>query len=183
MNSPIVSNGVNVAVFFQTTARVTFGSASKVSTSIRTPVQTRRTGDLGYLSAFTKAGTVDVARAEFPFRANENSLCFLVNGMPPMIDVDDASLVDRAALAANPAYAALLKAHPNLAIFPGPRSGPSAVKGYLLGDGAQRFEVDYVLVDGCHACARVGILRLAFQFDASGRFLGTGVLAVRPARR
>jgi hypothetical protein len=36
-----------------------------------------------------------------------------------------------------------------------------------------------VLTDGCHACARVGELRLDFDFDGSGRFAGTRVASVR----
>jgi len=49
----------------------------------------QRTGNLGYLRRFRDVPLVGVAWAEFPFRANANSVCFLVNGLPPMIDVDD----------------------------------------------------------------------------------------------
>ncbi len=49
-----------------------------------------------------------------------------------------------------------------------------------LPDGGQRFVVPYVLVDGCHACARVGALQLAFDFDSAGKFLGAKVSRVKP---
>jgi len=139
----------------------------------------RRTDDLGYLREFRDTGRVDVACAEYPFRANENSVCFLVNGEPPMIDVDDASRIDREALAYDATYAALRKKYPNLAIFPGRRTGDLAVRASTLRLGGQRFAVDYSLVDGCHACARVGSLRLGFDFDVAGRFIATRVLLVR----
>ncbi len=54
-----------------------------------------RTGNQGYLTAFVDAGKVDIAYAEYPFRANENAVVFLVNGEPSMLDVDDLSRIDR----------------------------------------------------------------------------------------
>ena len=50
---------------------------------------TRRTGSQAYLRALREAGNVDVALAIYPFRANENEVWLLVNGDPPLIDVDD----------------------------------------------------------------------------------------------
>ena len=140
----------------------------------------RRTGNQGFLEAFrATGGPVDVAVAEFPFRANENAVCFLVNGAPPMLDVDDPRHLDRDALRRDAVYAGLLRAHPNVAVFPGPRSRTDAVVVTRLPDGGLVFRVPYALTDGCHACARVGELRLDFDFDASGRFAGTRVASVR----
>ena len=65
----------------------------------------RRVDRQGYLVAFRETGRVDVAFAEYPFLANENAVCLLVNGTPPAIDVDDLSGLDRRALAANPGHA------------------------------------------------------------------------------
>ncbi len=139
----------------------------------------RQTGESGYLREIRETGLVDIACAEYPFRANENSVCFLVNGKPSMIDVDDPSRLDARALAGNAAYAALAKAHPSLAIFPGPRTAPAILARSLPG-GRQRFEPEYVLVDGCHACAQVGRMRVAFDFAADGTFAGSVPLAVTP---
>jgi hypothetical protein len=141
----------------------------------------RRTHEQGYLRAFRKTGRVDVVYAEYPFRANENQLCFLVNGDPPMIDVDDASRVDRADLAGNPDWAAIARAHPKVAIFPGDRFHTSSPRASPRQDGGQRFVVAYSLRDGCHACAIVGAAHLAFDFDAGGRLLAMKVLSVEPA--
>lgn len=139
----------------------------------------RRTGDQGYLREFRDTGLVDVACAEYPFRANENAVCFLINGQPSMLDVDSPSLIDRKALLANPVFAGIAKTYPRVAIFPGPRSGQKAVRETAAAGGGQEFRVDYVLVDGCHACARVGTLEMTYAFDARGKFTGASVTRVR----
>jgi hypothetical protein len=143
----------------------------------------RRTGNLGYLRRFRDDPLVGVAWAEFPYGANENSVCFLVNGLPPMIDVDDLSLLGPAALGANAEWVALANARPKLAIFPGDRFGEGAVVAAPRPGGGVRFAVEYALVDGCHACARLGVLRLGFDFDGEGKYVGVAVLAVLPNAR
>ena len=136
--------------------------------------------DNGFLRDFKNSGRVDIAFAFFPFAANENQHCLLVNGIPSVIDVDDYNLLPKGELAKNPAYAALLRKFPNIAVFPGDRAGSNFITEQNLPGGAQRFLVPYVLVDGCHACARTGALQLAFDFDKTGKFLGTKVAGVTP---
>lgn len=139
-----------------------------------------RTDNRGYATSFRETGIVDIVHAEYPYRANENALVFLVNGRPPMIDVDDLSRIDQKNLGTNAAYAALLSKYPALSLFPAdrrPGRGPGAAK---LRSGGQRFVVTYVLKDGCHACAVVGDARIGFDFDVEGKFVGTDVLRVRP---
>jgi hypothetical protein len=138
----------------------------------------KRTGNQGYLTGFRDTGLVDVAFVEYPFRANENALMFLVNGEPPMIDVDDVSRIDKTNLQGNADYARLLERYPDLAIFPSDRRGraPAAAQAKT---GGQRFIVLYELHDGCHACAVVGDARISFDFDVEGRFVGTRVVRVR----
>jgi hypothetical protein len=141
----------------------------------------RRTDGQGYATAFLDTGKVDVAYAEYPFRANENALVFLVNGEPPSIDVDDLSRIDMKNLGNNPVYVGLLRTFPSLALFPGDRRPggrePRAVK---LRSGGQRFVVVFELHDGCHACKTVGYARIGFDFDVQGKFVGTDVVQVRP---
>ena len=143
----------------------------------------RRIGNQGYLRRFRADGPVGVAWAELPFRANENSVCYLVNGLPPIIDVDDLSLLSPAALERNADWATLARAYPNVAIFPADGSDPGAVVAAPRPGGGQRFEVRYTLSDGCHACARIGVLQLGFDFDGEGKYLGLTVLAVRSTAR
>ena len=142
---------------------------------------TRRTDGQGYATAFLDTGKVDVAYAEYPFRANENELVFLVNGEPPLIDVDDLSRIDMKNLGANPVYVGLLKTFPSLALFPGDRRpGGREPRALKLRSGGQRFVVVYELHDGCHACKTVGYARIGLDFDVQGKFVGTDVVQVRP---
>ncbi len=134
----------------------------------------------GFMRDFRDTGRVDVAFAFYPFAANENQHCLLVNGNPDLIDVDDYKLLPKNELAKNPAYSALLRKFPNIAVFPGDRFGTKFMTAVHLPAGGQRFVIPYVLVDGCHACARVGALQLAFNFDEAGKFLGTKVAGVKP---
>lgn len=140
----------------------------------------RRVDDQGYLRGFQEAGTVDLAFAEYPFRANENQLCFLVNGTPPLLDVDDLSRLDRETLAANRDYVSIARSYPNIAIFPGRRSGARGPRAVRLQTGGQGFQVPYSLRDGCHACRIVGDAELRFDFDVEGRFVGIAVQRIRP---
>ena len=136
--------------------------------------------DNGFMRDFKNTGRVDIAFALYPFAANENQHCLLVNGIPNLIDVDDYNLLPQEALKENSDYSVLLGKFPNIAVFPGDRSGTKFITAKNLPDGGQRFVVPYVLVNGCHACARVGSLHLAFNFDRSGKFLGAKVASVRP---
>lgn len=141
----------------------------------------RRTGEQGYLTRFRDTGVVDVAYAEYPFRANENQVVLLVNGEPPMLDVDDTSSIGQPALDANPTYAGMKKSFPKIALFPGDRSDgqlPRALERRRA--GGQRFVVVYELRDGCHACQVLGYARIGLDFDAQGRFAGAEVEQVRP---
>jgi hypothetical protein len=139
----------------------------------------RRTENQGYLREFRATGVVDIAFATYPYRANENAVCFLVNGQPPMIDVDDPSLIKKDELLFNRVYDGLAKKYPNISIFPARRTSELAVMPASLRSGGQQFRVDYSLLDGCHACARVGSLRMAYDFDVNGRYVGAKVSAVR----
>ncbi|HTO77752.1 MAG TPA: hypothetical protein VMQ61_16900 [Thermoanaerobaculia bacterium] len=140
---------------------------------------TERAGGLQYLRAFREAGRVDVAWAVNPFRANTNDLVDLVNGDPPILDVDDPKYFEPAMLERHPGYAAMRRAHPKLAPFPGDRYHRHAVQRMAQVGGGQRFVVGEDLRDGCHACAILGEARVAFDFDAAGKFRGIQVLMVR----
>jgi len=37
---------------------------------------------------------------------------------------------------------------------------------------------DYRLLDGCHACAILGLARVAFEFDQDGTFYGAHLVEV-----
>lgn len=140
----------------------------------------RRLGGDGYLEALQQTRSpVAVAHIVDPFRANENNAWLLVNGVPPLIDVDNQSLLALAAMRQALAYREIVRRFPRASLWPEGR-GASGPQIRLAG---QEFVVLYWLRDFCHACAVVGRVRFAFNFDHAGRFLGTRLVSVEPGLR
>jgi hypothetical protein len=128
-----------------------------------------------FVRAFRKVGVVDIAFVEYPFRANELEGVLLVNGDPSIIDVDSQKFVTRENFSTNPSYATQASKHPQISIWPGDRYHTDKPIVKTLGSGQQSFVVDYILRNGCHACAKIGTVSLTFTFDQQGRFGGTQV--------
>src|SRR5277367_2466895 len=134
-----------------------------------------------YLRAFRHVERVDVAYIEYAFRANELEGVLLVNGTPSPIDVDDDRFTPDAEMKKNAAYAALAAQYPQISLWPGDRFDsklPTVTSGSW---GVQTFLVQYILRDGCHACAVVGAATLGFDFDTQGNFQRARVASVAPA--
>jgi hypothetical protein len=125
---------------------------------------------LAYVRAFRKVGLVDIAYIEYAFRANELDGVLLVNGDPSIIDVDSENFASQENFSKNPTYAALAKKYPHISIWPGGRYRTSEPLVNHLQSGGQSFAVDYILRDGCHACAQIGTVSLTFAFDEHGKF-------------
>ena len=141
---------------------------------------TERIGNTGYMRGFRESGVVDVAFVEYPFRANENFGCLLVNGEPPVIDVDNFDTVRKIDLRKDSTFSVLADAFPKIDIWPGDRWGADCIQPDTLKEG-QRFVTTYRLLNGCHACEMLAFARVAFDFDASGKFLGTELMKVEAA--
>jgi hypothetical protein len=136
----------------------------------------------GFLRDLQRTGKVDVAYVYYPFRANENDGCLLVNGNPALINVDALDSLAESSMHRDPAYISLLAQYPKTSIWPGDRSGkvdPVVVE--ILPNRTQRFIVHYRLRDGCHACAQLGQASFGFEFDRYGRFLQAKYLGIRGA--
>ena len=113
--------------------------------------------------------------SSYPFRANENDAWLLVNGTPALIDVDDRHYLALAAMRGSAGLSASFdRRYPNVSFWPGDRG----VTGPQVARGGREFVVGYQLRDQCHACATVGQVRFAFDFEAEGRFLGTRLISV-----
>ncbi len=138
----------------------------------------RRMESAAYLQEFRNTGLVDVALVFYPFRANENHGCLLVNGEPPIIDVDDLQQLPQDDLRADSTYRTLAGKY-RITIWAADRTGRSGPAVLQLPGGGQRFAVRYVLRDFCHACEVVGGATFAFDFDAGGGFLGKRLLVVQ----
>jgi hypothetical protein len=131
-------------------------------------------GQVGIMSAFKSYGVVDAAQVFYPLRANDNYGLLLVNGDPEILDVDNLKKLDQVAMEQSSGFQALKKKYPQVDVWPGDRSGVSPWPHVQpLPDGGKQFIVSYPLINGCHACARVGTVRFAWNFDVSGKFLQT----------
>jgi len=139
------------------------------------------TDNTGYLRAFRKVGPVDIAYVEYPFRANTNYGYLLVNGDPPIVDVDDLKLI-KEALVKDSAYAKLLLRYPNAATWPEDRFSTELPIVERLENGGQRFIVPYRITDLCRACKELGRAKLTFDFDANGKFLGVKMVSLEEIR-
>jgi hypothetical protein len=137
------------------------------------------TGNTGYLAHFFKMGRVDLAYVHYPFRANENEGWLLVNGDPAMIDVDALANLPKRELEGNPTYLRIKEKFPNVMLFGGDRTMTRPPEMILEPTKGQRFIVEYRLLNGCHACERVGSAKFAFDFDPNGKFLRPALLDVR----
>ena len=127
---------------------------------------------------------MNLAFAFFPLRANENQGCVLVNGSPSLMGMDDHAQWPMKALQLIATYRVLARRHPKISLWPGSRAGTKlAVRAERRPGGGQRFVFPYLLRDGCSACATLGTVRIAFDFDGTGKFIGPRVMDVRAIRR
>ena len=139
---------------------------------------TKHIGNAGYMTAFQTGGTTDIARIFYPFRANENYGCYLVNGNPPIIDIDDNNILKKIDLTKNKVYEEILRNFPRVNLWPGDRYAADCIKGENLSEKGKRFIASYRLQDGCHACEPLGTALIAFDFDSLGAFVAAKLLEV-----
>ena len=137
-------------------------------------------GQVGIMVDFHKVGPVDVVRVMYPLRANENYGLLLINGDPPILDVDDLKKLDRAAMEQSPMYQAVKQKYPATDIWPGDRSGTTWPQVKPLPDGGQQFIVGYPLINGCPTCAHAGTALFTWNFTADGKFTGTSFMGLTP---
>jgi hypothetical protein len=137
-------------------------------------------GEVGVMTEFHHVGPVDEARVMYPLRANDNYGLLLVNGDPPILNVDDLKQLDRAGMEQSPLYQAVKQKYTQTDLWPGDRSGSTWLQTRPLSDGGVQFLVGYPLLNGCHACKSTGLARFSWNVDAKGKFLGTKYMPTPP---
>jgi predicted secreted protein len=144
----------------------------------------KQLGEPGFVRDFRAAGPVDIAYVLYPYRANENQSWLIVNGIPPVIDVDNSKLVTIAARALknNAAYAGLAKAHPDASPWPSDRYSTETPDVEMGANGGVHIIVNYRLREKCHSCAVLGHAWYSFEFDAKGIFAGARLMAISVTR-
>jgi len=138
-------------------------------------------GEFGIMTGFQNESPVSFAWITYPLRANTNYGLLLVNGRPPIVNVEDLKLLDTKTMFASPQFQDLKNQFPNVDLWPGDRDGKTWPNTQLGPNGGTQFIVGYPLLNGCHACARAGIAIFTWNFDAQGKFLGTSFLGMTPA--
>ncbi len=118
-------------------------------------------------------GVVSIVEIELPGRADNNWEYIFVNGTPAVINPEEA-FTTKLPWAKNAAFLAIKRARPNAGVFPdeafiGESAGPS---------GGQRFTMAAPIVDGCHACSRIGIVYIGFDFGPLGSAKAAVITAV-----
>lgn len=137
-------------------------------------------GEFGVMTGFQEEGPVAFAWIMYPLRANTNYGLVLVNGRPPIINVEDLKLLDSKTMEQSNQFQNLKQQFPKVDLWPGDRDGKIWPNSQPGPNGGMQFTVGYPLLDGCHACARAGFAIFNWNFDAQGKFLGTAFMGLTP---
>jgi hypothetical protein len=135
----------------------------------------RRFGATAFVSAFKRIGVVSLATLTSPFAANSNDQPILVNGSPAAVNVsDEGAKVD---LTQNAGYAAVIK-RIGSAFSPSIAGQPTFQWARNSSGDGQQFMFAFSIRNGCQACREVAVAHIRFDFDRSGRYVGSTLLAL-----
>jgi hypothetical protein len=162
-------------------AQMTKAGAPAAAVNFTRELAKQSHGDFGILTGFQKEGTVGFAWVTYPLRANTNYGLLLVNGQPPIVNVEDLKLLDTKTMKQSSQFQDLLNQFPKADVWPGDRDGKIWPNSQAGPNGGTQFIVGYPLINGCHSCARAGIAIFTWNFDAQGKFLGTSFMGMTPA--
>lgn len=136
-------------------------------------------GDSAYITALAKPkyGPVQLASIFYPGNANNNDAYLFVNGTNPRVTDPKVIFAQNGEpWMHNGAFHSILSAHPHAIVYP----ALSFVSLARRDGGGQRFTLSAPILDGCHACARLGTVDIAYDFGNLGAPKGAYLVAVRP---
>jgi hypothetical protein len=136
----------------------------------------------GYLKALQEAGPVDLGMVAYPGVGGFTQGWVLVNGTPPIVNVDDIQLLPKSAMENNPQFKALREQYPRmrLSVEADQRKADMMPEIQPLGGGSQRFLIDYGLKEPCQACPAIAHATFGFDFDSTGKFQGAKFVKIIP---
>lgn len=141
-------------------------------------------GNGSFVRKFRESGKVDLAWVVYPFRSNDTYGCFIVNGEPTIVDVDDFNLLPKQNMDQDKTYTGLKKSFPKISLWPGDRYHTQYPAVETAVDGGQTIVVPYLLRNFCHSCDVLGTSFFGFDFDKNGKFTGVRFLRVElPVRK
>ena len=141
------------------------------------------TKQFGVMGAIKDYPPVAIAWVVFPLRANHNDALLFVNGTPPFVDLDNMQEFDKTALQKDPLFLQWKANAPQLDVYPAERSAGAPLVQYARvwpgpKPGDLQFVYSYPLLNGCATCEQSGFANYLWNFDSSGKFLGTKLLSV-----
>ena len=136
--------------------------------------------DIGIMSGFNAVGPVDVAFVVYPLRANTNNGILFVNGTPMIVNAENVKLLNEAAMQQSPQFQNTRAQFPQASLWPGDRDGTTWPNANTNSEGGKSFTLGYPLLNGCHACEKVGTAEFNWKFDPTGKFLGTVFMGMTP---
>jgi hypothetical protein len=138
----------------------------------------KQLGEPGFVHDFKVGGPVDIAYVYYPYRANENQSCLIVNGAPSPIDVDNHTLVGADSLKHNSTHLSLAKTHKEISLWPGDRYGTETPDVEMGVNAGVHIIVNYTLREQCHACEVLGHAWFSFDFNPKGKFEGAKLIGI-----
>jgi|SRR5579859_4389 len=134
----------------------------------------------GYLKDLREAGSVDLGIVAYPAATGFTQGWVLVNGTPAIVNVDDLTLLPQPAMEKDPQFQALRVKYPRLRLVveEAARSADITPPILALGEGSQRFVIDYALQEPCQTCPAVAHASFGFDFDPAGRFRGAKFIKI-----
>jgi len=136
----------------------------------------------GYLKALQEAGPVDLGTVAYPGAGGFTQGWVLVNGTPAIVNVDDLDLLPQSALENDPQFKMLRMKYPRLrlSVEDDHRKADMMPQVLPLGEGSQRFVIDYALKEPCLTCPVIARANFGFDFDPAGKFLGARFIKITP---
>ncbi len=136
----------------------------------------------GYLSGLREAGPIDLGLVTYPNSSDLSRGWALVNGAPAIVDVDNLKILPQSTMEKDPQFSALRAKYPQivLSVMNDDRGTDTMPEMQALGDGSQRFAINYSLKEPCPACQAVAHASFGFDFDPTGKFLGVKFIKVVP---
>jgi hypothetical protein len=156
------------------------GGAPPAAVAFTRELYKASSGDIGLMYGFHKVGPVDIAWINYPLRANTNDGLLFVNGQPRLLNLEDLKLLDQSGMQQDPQFQNTKAQFPKASVWPGDRDGTAWPNSQAGPNGGVQFTVGYPLINGCHACERVGFAMFNWNFDAKGKFLGTTFVGMTP---
>lgn len=154
--------------------------ASTASVNFTRDLLKQSHGEVGVMTSFQQGKPVDIAWVTYPWRSNHKFGLLLLNGQPAIVNIEDLKLLDQKSMRQSLQYKDLQKQLAKVDIFPGDRDGRTYPDSQSGPNGGTQYVLVYPLRNGCPTCANAGSAMFTWNFDASGKFLGTSFMGLLP---